>query len=349
MKYQRICDIRPLFARGPVPGIFRAMLRTRTKGKNGSALLAACLAAVPVFWAAEASSDSKVPPAWVRTRPPAELQIERSKEERGVNPCMTEDPGFSGYSTWDRAPAMGQMIVPESLTKSSATFDVVFHFHGHEAARKEWVRKVDRVVLVGIDLGNGSRAYQEPFAVPGVFESLVQSVERGVRKRLDNPNIRVGKIGLTAWSAGYGAVVKILGTAYGQKRVDSVALLDGLHTSYVNGQLDTARLEPVVSFAERAMRGERAFYMSHSSISPPGYASTTETGNYLIWRLGGRPEKPPAPRSFPLGLELISTYSKGEFTVRGFRGGGKLDHCAHFGVLGDVVRGRFLPRWRSLS
>jgi hypothetical protein len=35
--------------------------------------------------------------------------------------------------------------------------------------------------------------------------------------------------------------------------------------------------------------------------------------------------------------------------VRGFTGGGKLDHCAHFGILGEVVRSRFVGRWRSRS
>lgn len=317
--------------------------------KSQTSFLATLLTALPLFWSGSASSDSNVPPAWVRKRPPAELQVERSAQDRGANPCSTSDPGFQGYSTWDRSPAMGQMIIPDSLSKSASTFDVVFHFHGHEAARKEWIRAVDRVVLVGIDLGNGSGAYQQAFQGPAVFEALVQSVERGVRERTGNPSIKVGKIGLTAWSAGYGAVVKILASNFGKRRVDSVALFDGLHTAYVNGQMDTLRLEPVVSFAERASKGERAFYVSHSSISPPGYASTTETANYLVWRLGGKPELPASSRSFPLGLELISSYSRGEFTVRGFRGGGKLDHCAHFGILGEVVRGRFLPRWRSLS
>ena len=262
---------------------------------------------------------------------------------------MTADPGFGSYSTWSRAPAMGQMIVPNSLTKSSTTFDVVFHFHGHEAARKEWVRSVDGVVLVGIDLGNGSGAYQEGFAVPAVFEALLKSVERGVQEHVGNPKLRAGRVGLTAWSAGYGAVTRILGSNFGKRRVDAVALFDGLHTSYASGNLDTARLEPVVDFAQRAAHGEKVFYISHSSIVPPGYASTTETSNYLIWRLGGKPEPASTSRQFPLGLELINSYSQGDFTVRGFSGAGKLDHCAHFGIMGEVVKSRFVARWRARS
>ena len=32
-------------------------------------------------------------------------------------------------------------------------------------------------------------------------------------------------------------------------------------------------------------------FVSHSSIIPPGYASTTETANFLIEKVGGKPHK----------------------------------------------------------
>jgi hypothetical protein len=349
IKYHRTRAKNPLFARGQEPGILDGVPRARCSATSRRISSAALCAALLVAWSAPALSDAKAPPPWVRKRPAAVTQQEKTVEARGANPCMTDDPGFGSYSTWSRAPAMGQMIVPNSLTKSATTFDVVFHFHGHEAARKEWVRSVDGVVLVGIDLGNGSGAYQQGFASPLVFEALLKSVERGVQEHVGNPKLRAGRVGLTAWSAGYGAVVRILDSNFGKHRVDAVALFDGLHTSYAYGALDTSRLEPVVSFAERAAQGEKVLYVSHSSIIPPGYASTTETSNYLIWRLGGLPEVPNTSRPFPLGLELISSFSRGDFTVRGFSGAGKLDHCAHFGILGEVVRGRFLTRWRARS
>lgn len=303
--------------------------------------------AAALLFAPPVRSDSRLVPAWVLDKPRSETQVQKSVAERGTNPCLTQDPGFGNYSTWSRAPAIGQMIIPRTLGKNDKTFDVVFHFHGHEAARKEWVQRVDDAVLVGIDLGNGSGAYLDKFSVPGVFEALVASVERGVREHVGNAKLRVGHMGLTSWSAGYGAVLKILSSSYGKRHVDAVALFDGLHTGYVDGQLHTLKLEPLVDFANLAARGERVLYVSHSSIIPPGYASTTETANYLIWRLGGKPETPAVSRSFPLGLDLISSYSRGKFTVRGFRGNGQLDHCAHFGILGDVVRGRFLPHFRN--
>ncbi len=297
--------------------------------------------------AGTAAADSRLPPAWVLRKPGPDTQVEVPAVERGVNPCLTDDPGFGNYLPWDRAPLIGQMIVPRDLGLNGHRFDVVVHFHGHEAARKDFVRHVDSAVLVGIDLGNGSGAYLDGFANPKTFELLLASVEAGVQKKLSNPALRIGNVGITSWSAGYGAVLRILSTPAGVKRVDSVALLDGLHTGYEGERLSSAKLEPVVSFAKQAQLGEKLLYVSHSSIVPPGYASTTETANYLVWRLGGKPELVEHGREFPLGLRLISTYSSGQFTVRGFRGNGRLDHCAHFGILGQVIRGRFQARWRT--
>jgi hypothetical protein len=86
--------------------------------------------------------------------------------------------------------------------------------------------------------------------------------------------------------------------------------------------------------------------VSHSSIIPPGYASTTETSNYLIHAFGGRP-KPARPRpSDPLGLELRSRFDRKGFHVLGYSGNGTLDHCAHLGLLRDILQVHLTPRWK---
>jgi hypothetical protein len=88
-------------------------------------------------------------------------------------------------------------------------------------------------------------------------------------------------------------------------------------------------------------------FVSHSSIIPPGYASTTETANFLIYKLGGRAQSAAARPSDPMGLELISRFSKGNFQVRGFSGNDKMDHCAHVGFYRDVLKLYVKPRWNS--
>jgi hypothetical protein len=243
---------------------------------------------------------------------------------------------------------MGQMIMPKKGGINKAgQFDVMFHFHGHEPVRKEWVRVMDGAVLVGIDLGIGSGPYESTFRNPGVFQNLLRSVEAEVAKKTGNSAARARKVGLSGWSAGYGAVGEILRAQSGMQRVDTVILLDGLHCGYTGKTLNAIQLEPFVSFARQAAQGNKFMFVSHSSIIPPGYASTTETANYLIEQLRGRPQVVKPRPSDPMGLDLISRYDRGGFHVRGFKGNDKMDHCAHIGLLRDVLRVHVMTRWQS--
>lgn len=270
------------------------------------------------------------------------------KRRGGIHPCMTPDPGFGAYDTWSRAPSMGQMIAPKvGGVRKDGGFDLIIHFHGHEPVRKEFVKTATGVVLVGIDLGIGSGAYQTGFGAPDTFTKLVKSVEVEMAKRSGNPNAHVRKLGLSAWSAGYGALDSILRQT-GGKNIDAVILLDGLHTGYDNAQthtLKTNQLDPFTAFAKRAAQGKTFMFVSHSSIIPPGYSSTTETASYLINAVGGKPAK--AKKEDVLGLDMIRKYDKGNFHVRGYDGDDKPDHCAHLGLMAGIMKSHILPRWKS--
>lgn len=285
---------------------------------------------------------------FVPSKPPSKTQVQKSSKERGVHPCDTPDPGFGIYRKWNRTLRKGQFIVPQrGGFTSSGGFDVMVHFHGHEAVRKEWVQMMNGAVLVGITLGTGSGPYEQNFRAPGAFEKLIDEIETEVAKETGRKRVRVRKVGLSAWSAGYGAIEAILRSSYGKRLVDSVVLLDGLHTGYHGRLLDDGKLSPFVDFARRAARGERFMFVSHSSIIPPGYASTTETANFLIHKLGGKPNAVGKRRGDPMGLDLISRYTRGAFHVRGYAGNDTLDHCAHIGLFRDVLQVHIKPRWNT--
>ncbi|HYO97403.1 MAG TPA: hypothetical protein VER33_22985 [Polyangiaceae bacterium] len=275
-------------------------------------------------------------------RPAASTQTQKTAAERGVNPCNTPDPGFGQYERWSRGIGMGQMLVPKRRPSSPGGVDVVVHFHGHEPARKEWVHVMDGPVLVGIDLGLGSGPYETAFAGPDALKTLLDSVERQLTKRWGK--VRLRNVALSAWSAGYGAVQGILSHPRGRERVDAVILLDGLHCGYRGQSLNEAQLRPFMSFSELAAGGEKLMVVTHSSIIPPGYASTTETANFLVRHLGGRPQAAKPRASDPMGLELISRFSRRGFHLRGFAGNDKLDHCAHLGLLRDILTAHLKPR-----
>ena len=75
-------------------------------------------------------------------------------------------------------------------------------------------------------------------------------------------------------------------------------------------------------------------FVSHSSIDPPDFASTTECVHYLLGELGVRPQA--VKRSDRFGLELVEFFSRGDLYVRGYAGNGKPDHCAQLALLRDV-------------
>jgi hypothetical protein len=236
------------------------------------------------------------------------------------------------------------MLSPKHPAKDAkGNVRVVFHFHGHEAVRKEWVQVTGDVVLVALDLGNESSAYAEKFADPSYFESLVESAEQRLEQHLGH-TVAFGRFGLAAWSAGYAAVRAILGSDY-RRRVDAVVLLDGLHASTLESAAGRAELGPFVAFAERAARDEGLMFVSHSSITPPNYVSTTQGTNYLIWALGGNPQTAEEPTAFPAGLQLYRRYDEGNFHALGFRGVTPADHCAQVMLYRYVLYTYLLPRW----
>ena len=315
-----------------------ALLRSATSVLFGLALLSSSASA----------QGPKTETRWFLQKPGASTQVAKTSAERGVNPCNTPDPGFGSYDHWAKLPGQGLIMMPHrGGVNQAGEFDVVFHFHGHDPARKEWVQAMNGVVLVGMTLGIDSGVYENTFRDPGAFNRLVKSVEAAMAEHTGRANARIRRMALTSWSAGYGAVEEILRQPQHRARIDSVVLLDGLHCDYAkdkDGLVDLT-LEPFVRFAHDAAEGKKLMIVSHSSIIPPGYASTTETANFLINELGGRPRAARSRASDPMGLDLVSRYDQGGFHVRGYAGNAELDHCAQVGLYRDILKVHLMPRW----
>jgi LysM repeat protein len=105
------------------------------------------------------------------------------------------------------------------------------------------------------------------------------------------------------------------------------------------------QLEPFIDFAKKAVRGTKLMFQSHSSIIPPGFASTREVSNHMVAAVGGKMRK--SKRSDVLGLQMFERYDSGGYHVRGYHGDDKPDHCAHLGLMKDVVKVHINRRWKS--
>ena len=262
-------------------------------------------------------------------------------------PCNMGDPGFGIYYPWVKNLEVGRMLMPKrgALTADSG-FDVMIHFHGGSAVRKMIAETARGIFVVGIDLGAGSSAYGRPFSDPELFQNLLDDIEKSVAEYTGYPSAHIRNLGLTGWSAGYGAIRAILRQKAG-KKVDAVVLLDGLHSNYDEDNplgLRDSQLSPFVQFAQRAVSGGKYMFVSHSSIVPPGYASTTETAHYLASKLGVKVHRSSANDS-----PLLSRYEQaksGGFLMRGYHGEGKDDHCAQIALITDAVAA-MEQRWQT--
>ncbi|HEY6080229.1 MAG TPA: hypothetical protein VIW29_15555 [Polyangiaceae bacterium] len=275
---------------------------------------------------------------WVSARPG--FQTSRPAAERkGVEPCATQAIDTSAFEEWQTL-SRGHFTLPKGFQLDSAgSFDLVMHLNGDQPVLRELVESGQRFVLYTFTLPP-TQGYAS-FGGSHLLPALLTEIEQGVSKRVGKP-ARHRRLALSAWSAGFVGVGAVLAQPEGES-VDAVLLIDGLHAPRNDRPAFEAQLKPFVRYAARAAAGERFFLVSHSSIDPPGFASTTECSHYLIQSLAGRPQS--VRREDAMGLELVEYFTRGEFHVRGYSGNDKADHCAQLAVL----RGAFTAlaeRWK---
>jgi len=280
------------------------------------------------------------PANWVTARPA--FQRSRSAAERGgVEPCAGQAVDTSTFEDWTPL-NRGKFIAPRSVPlDDSGGFDLVIHLLGDEPVRRELILSGQPFVLYSLTLGQ-NQSYAPLFTGTQFQASIVAGVEQALSKRLSKP-AHVRHLAMSAWSAGFVGIEAALAQPT-SKDIDAVILIDGLHAPRNNEPAFKAQLKPFVDFAALAARGERALFVTHSSIDPPDFASTTECAHYLISTLGGKPE--PVRREDAFGLELVEFYRNGEFQVRGYAGNDRADHCAQLAVLRDAFSS-LGARWKA--
>ncbi len=261
------------------------------------------------------------------------------------------DSGFGDYGAWQPL-SLGRIMVPNQ-PPSRASFDLLIHFHGGEAAAQLLAPANLGLAIIAVDAGVGSRRYTEALAKEPAF--LNDAID-AVREILGG-QAALRHLIITSWSAGYGAVRQLL--KYDDpSRLDAVVLLDGLHAGYRQSrdppdsgargrqvELETVGLEPFVDFARRAQEGKAMMMITHSAIRPPGYASTTETASYLLSQLGGQRRYAGLRKMF--GVTQQTLYRRGKLEIRGFTGTTPEAHCAQLRMLLPIVRDDMLPGLRG--
>lgn len=236
-----------------------------------------------------------------------------------------------------------ELWVPQGVP-SERVVDLVIHFHGAAWLAQQAVAALDTVTVVAVlNFGGGSGAYHRPFADPATFDTLLATITRETAIAAGSA-VRIGRITLSGFSAGHGAIRAILLEPRHFAAIDNVLLLDGLHTSYIpegraladHGTLDTTNLVALTRFARAAVTNEKRLLVTHSEIFPGTFASTTETADWTLGALGLR--RMPVLEWGPRGMQQLGTVRAGQFALRSYAGNSAPDHIDHFHAMPELLR-----------
>jgi hypothetical protein len=217
--------------------------------------------------------------------------------------------------------ALGTLFLPAGMRRAHPA--ILFFFHGGS-----WIPEVaaahNHVAVVSVQAGAGSAAYAQLCLEPKRFLALLREAE-------SKAGTHFGHVILGGWSAGCGAIREILKTPEAYQRVDSVLLIDGMHTGYVDGKpgplesrVDQDNLQVWLQLGRDAIHSRKRAMVTHSEIFPGTFASTTETADYIVKQLGLAPHA--VLKWGPMGLQQLSETKAGWFLLIGYAGNSAPDH-----------------------
>ncbi len=354
----------------------RSRLETLVMGVRGR------LGAARARWlAAGAAGDTPVP--LVATgAPPVPPAVESPSPPAPISEPAPQDPstGSTGGAapvpqraavsstpradaTLDRARAYfseGVFEILPDFASEDGAYDLIVHFHGGASiVTPELARARLNAVVVVVNLGLSSGSYDQSFTGSLLFPTILSHVTRTLTERgLRAPSLR--RLAVTAWSAGYAAVKRILDEPGAIERIDSVILLDGLHTAFLAypKRPDPSHLAMFVRFAKEAVAGRKLLSITHSEIDPFEFVGVHKSTDLLLSDVGVvrravAPEADSAsaetvnPPKVSWPMKLTSEAHEGGLFVRGYDGTTKADHCAHVGQMASTALPDLAKRWAS--
>lgn len=280
-----------------------------------------------------------------------------SGEQRALNKlgavALPDNPALAPIDEPVEVVRVGRRVyVPRDCRTRDGSYDVLVHFHGApQSVVPAFEASGIRAILVVVNLGIGSGPYERGYGTDGSLEILLDRVDKIVDKHCPSLGTTAdrtrGRVALSSWSAGYGAIYRILANERDRELVDAVMLADGLHAGFVDKRrrtLSPLQMAGFDRFAEQASKGDKLFAITHTAIVTPSYASTTETASYLIstHELERDETGAPGPRD---SMRQTSHAERGSFFVTGYAGGDTHAHCDHLYAIGDTLFSKLAARW----
>ena len=239
------------------------------------------------------------------------------------------------------------LYLPPWFSPRKGGYDLVVHFHGLGKLQEANVERAQlNVAVVSVNLGAGSDAYANGFRDPGTFPKLLAEAEEEIEKSGRGHGAHVRRLALSAWSAGFLSVARVMSDPQMAEKVDAILLADGFFTSFTNVKKRTPNTEPLekfVKYVEAAEKNDRLFAITHTTIPTGEYPSVQEVVAKLLEMTSL--EKAPSSATGPRNMHEIYTVDRGSFHVRGYEGVTAQDHIKQIHAMGETLYPYLKTRW----
>ncbi len=283
-----------------------------------------------------AGCTDRPPPVRVVDASPREPVVEVPKRIEATAPYRTK-LGFHS----------AELYLPTWFSPHRGGYDLIVHFHGLGKLQEGNLdRSQINAAVVSINLGVSTDLYGNAFRDPQSFSKLVAEAQDEIEKSGRAPGAKLKRIALSAWSAGFVSVSKIMSDPANAERVDAVVVADGFFTSLTNIKkrtVNTASLERFATLAQAATKDEKLFAITHSSIPTVDYASTTETAAKLVEMTSST--KTPSSATGPKSMRETYVVDRGSFHVKGYEGVTAGDHIKQITAMGETMYPYLKARW----
>ena len=249
-------------------------------------------------------------------------------EERLIGPAIPISGGRVKELTIEGSTAT--LFIPDAWKKSRRNH-LWAHFHSPAwYVVSEYQRGKKNDLLLVFNLGQGSSVYEAPFKQRSIFQKWVFAVETEL-----GIGIKINDLNFTSFSAGFGAVRRLVDDPYVLKSLRTVILGDSMYASLDPASKERKALREHVDcwrpLVDRALKGKTTVIMTTSQITPP-YAGTWEVAKALVESTGGAmidAKMGDCPASSIYGQRLLRRYDKGKWHVWSYAGKTPEAHMTH--------------------
>ena len=238
----------------------------------------------------------------------------------------------------------GTLFVPSYLEIRPGPVPLLIHLQGARwLAEANFYQARVQGVLYTSGLKGLSRAFQGPFSDPKHLGAILADIEKKLSSMVNGGKVKVGRIGITSFSAGFGAVREILKKKEYFDRIDYILMADSIYASYLSPEIRVppiGQMKDFIRFAQEAVLGRKVMLVTHSHYLPRSYCGTWETADVLLACVGGKRKK--VMEYTKRGIPIDFRFDRGGFHLLAADEATAVIHADFLYTIGELLE-RFPP------